>query len=299
MKPVAAETFPMLRNDRFRRYCNGFLAILLLLASPLASPKGDDTGLLFGVFPYLPTGKMEQIFAPIAARFSALTGHRIVLRSRPDYARFREQLKQQTYDIVFIQPFDYVRAAAPNGYIPLARWVSSNKREDRGDLRAIVVARPDSDIETLYDLQGRTIAVPNLEAAVCLLGRYALMNRRIDANVHAAGNHLACLQQVQVRRAAACITAWPPVKLFEHKNKVKLKLLYQSEAIPSSLFAVHKRVPAGERKLLEQELLSWRSTDPASLPYLSRGAWTRLHPASDKDYDGVRKIWKQIGQPGR
>jgi phosphonate transport system substrate-binding protein len=269
---------------------------VLLFASPLAASESQDSSLLFGVFPYLPPGKMEQIFAPIAARFSELTGRRIVLRSRPDYARFREQLKQQTYDIVFIQPFDYVRAAAPNGYIPLARWVSSEEVDDRGDLRAVVVARPDSGIETLSDLRGRTVAVPNLEAAVCLLGRYALMNKHIDANIHAAGNHLACLQQVQVKRAAACITAWPPVKLFEHKNKVKLKLLYQSEAIPSSLFAVHERVPPGERRLLEQELLSWRNTDPASVPYLSRGAWTRLHPATDKDYDGVRKIWEQIGQ---
>jgi phosphonate transport system substrate-binding protein len=238
---------------------------------------------------------MEQIFAPIAARFGELTGRPIVLRSRPDYGRFREQVKQQAYDILFIQPFDYIRVGAPNGYIPLARWVATDDSDDRGDLSAIMVARPDTGIESLQDVQNRAVAVPNLDAAVSLLGRYVLRNQRVNAHIRSAGNHLACLQQVQVKRAAACITAWPPVKLFEQKNGVKFKLVYQTRTIPSSLFAVHRRVPAEQRKLLQKELLSWRKGDPASAAYLSEGAWTRLYPATDKDYDIVRDIWTQVG----
>ena len=54
-------------------------------------------------------------------------------------------------------------------------------------------------------------------------------------------------------------------------------------------------VPAEQRKLLQKELLSWRKGDPASAAYLSEGAWTRLYPATDKDYDIVRDIWTQVG----
>jgi len=270
---------------------------LLLLTATLA--LADSDSLTFGVFPYLPTTRIEQIFAPIAARFGKLTGRPISLRSRPDYARFREQVRQQTYDILFVQPFDYVRIAAPHGYTPLARWVATDDSDDRGDLSAIVVARPDTGIEKLQDLQNRTVAVPNLDAAVALLGRYALRNQGVNANIHAVGNHLACLQQVQVKRAAACITAWPPVKLFEQKNGVKFKLVFKTRVIPSSLFAVHRRIPAEQRKLLRKELLSWRKDDPATAVYLSAGAWTRLYPATDKDYDVVRRIWTQVesGKP--
>lgn len=266
---------------------------LLLLTAALAS--ADEESLTFGVFPYLPTTRMEQIFAPIAARFGELTGRPINLRSRPDYARFREQVKQQAYDIVFVQPFDYIRVGAPNGYIPLARWVATDDSDDHGDLSAIMVARSDAGIEKLQDLQDRTVAVPNPDAAVSLLGQYALRNQGVNAHIRSAGNHLACLQQVQVRRAAACITARPPVKLFEQKNGVKFKLVYQTHAIPSSLFAVHRRIPAEQRKLLQKDLLSWRKADPATAVYLSEGAWTRLYPATDKDYDIVREIWTQVG----
>jgi len=277
-----------MRRTDLRVYLAGTVSTALLLLTATLAIAGDD-GLTFGVFPYLPTARMEQIFAPIAARFGELTGRPIVLRSRPDYGRFREQVKQQAYDILFIQPFDYIRVGAPNGYIPLARWVATDDSDDRGDLSAIMVARPDTGIED------RAVAVPNLDAAVSLLGRYALRNQRVNAHIRSAGNHLACLQQVQVKRAAACITAWPPVKLFEQKNGVKFKLVYQTRTIPSSLFAVHRRVPAEQRKLLQKELLSWRKGDPATATYLSEGAWTRLYPATDKDYDIVRDIWTQVG----
>ena len=282
---------------------SGLPVIVVLLAIVLqarwAAATGHEEPLRFGVFPYLPTPKLEQIFAPIAARISQLTDRRVLLRSRPDYGRFREQLRQQTYDIVFVQPFDYVRVAAPNGYLPLARWVSSHDPQDHGDLRAVMVARPDAGIKTLADLEGRTVVVPNLDAAVCLLGRYALISKGINTDIRAAGNHLACLQSVQVKHAAACITAWPPVELYERKTGAKLQLIYQTQAIPSSLFAVHKRVPAAERALIEKELLSWRSGDPASAPYLSQSAWTRLTAAKDSDYDVVRKIWAQVRNQSR
>lgn len=275
------------------------LSILLLFQVVSVRADNSNNNLTFGVFPFLPTKKMEQIFAPIAARFSELTDRPVVLRSRPDFVRFREQLKQQTYDIVFVQPFDYIRVAADGGYIPLARWVASNDKNDRGNLSAIIVARADSVVESINNLDGRAVAVPHPDAAVSLLGRHALAKQHVKAEIHVAGNHLACLQQVQVRRAAACITAWPPVKLFEKKHAVSLKLIYKTEVIPSSLFAVHERVPASQRKSLANELLSWRTGDPVQKAYLSRGGWTRLYPAADKDYDIVRAIWAQIGHSER
>lgn len=275
-----------------------FINILLLTLMPCQAMSAHaDDALTFGVFPYLPTPKMEQIFSPIAARFSELTGRPVVLRSRPDFVRFREQVRQQTYDIIFIQPFDYIRATANSNYIPLARWGAGNDEDDQGSLRAIVVTRSDSNVESINDLDGRAVAIPHPDAAVSLLGQHALSRLHVKAEIHVAGNHLACLQQVQVKRAVACITAWPPVKLFENQHGVKLKPVYRTRKIPSAIFAVHTRVPAGQRQLLETELLSWASGSPVQKNYLSRAGWTRLHRATDKDYDVVRDIWSLIGHP--
>jgi phosphonate transport system substrate-binding protein len=290
------KAIPMPGTD-LRARCRNWLVWLtpLLTHTGFAAAGSDGSSLTFGVFPYLPTKQMEQIFAPIAARFGELTGRPVALRSRPDYARFRAQVRQQTYDILFIQPFDYVSVAATNGYIPLARWVASSDRDDHGNLSAIIVARQDSAVTTVHDLEGQAVAVPHFDAAVTLLGRYALARQGIQVDIRAAGNHIACLHQLQVKRCAACITAWPPAKLFAQKNGIKLKLLYTSDSIPSSLFAIHSRVPAEQRELLANELLSWRGDNPEDTAYLAKGAWTRLYPAVDRDYDIVRKIWAEIG----
>jgi ABC-type phosphate/phosphonate transport system substrate-binding protein len=130
---------------------------------------------------------------------------------------------------------------------------------------------------------------------VTLLGRYALARQGIKVDVRAAGNHITCRQRLQVKRSAACITAWPPAKLFEQKNGLKLKLVCAGDSIPSSLFAIHSRVPSEQRKLMQQELLSWQGDNQNDTAYLANGAWARLYPAADEDYDIVREVGGKIG----
>jgi len=259
-------------------------------ADPPPVPQAGDT-LTFGVLPYLSTQKMEQVFSPIAARFGALTGRSVMLRSRPDSPRFREQVKQASYDIIFIQPFDYIRVGAANGYIPAARWVAGDDPHDRGYMRAIFVTRVDSMVKRIEDLRDAAVAVPHEEDAASLLGRNALRKHRVAVRIQVAGNHLACLHQVQVRRAAACISTHPTVTLYEAQHDTLLRRLDTTQAIPSSLFAIHRRVALSHRNLIRAELLSWHPGNPSAQAYLAGGGWARLYPATDADYDVARTIW--------
>ena len=199
-------------------YCTFVLTLLFALTSGIpAHAEEPAKGLSLGVFPYLPTSKLEQIFAPIAVRFGEVTGQPVTLRSRPDFDRFREQVSQQTYDIIFIQPFDYIRAAADNGYRPLACWVARDDQTPGCNLKAVIVTRKDSGIEKLDDLAGRRLSVPHTSAAVSLLARHALAMKELDSGVdiHSAGNHNNCMQQVVTRKTDACATAIPPFSLFQ------------------------------------------------------------------------------------
>jgi len=246
-----------------------------------------------GVFPYLPTSKLELFYAPVAARFSEILGIKVNLRSRPDFERFRERVGQQNYDLIFIQPFDYVRTAADSGYLPLARWVTSENSQDTGELRAIFVVGPDSSAQTLSDLSGKRVATPDRDAAVSLLGSYALSKFQLDDDVEIRplNNHLTCLKQVQLKKAAACVTAWPPLKFFRKQTGINFRVLYETSHIPSSLYAVHKSMPAEQQERLRAEMLSWNADNPEDRIYLHKGGWSRMYPASDSDYDSVREIW--------
>ncbi len=272
-------------------------ACLLLVSGGSAYPeRSADTPFILGVFPYLPASKLEQVYAPVAARFSEVLGEKVVLRSRPDFDRFREQVRQQAYDIILIQPFDYVRAAAPSGYIPVARWVASKDPADDGQLRAIFVVRADSGISGLQDLAGKTIATPHPDAAVSLLGRSVLTETKLDKKVRfsAVGNHTSCLQRLVVRKAAACVTAYPPLKNYRKRTGQLLTVIHESRSVPSSVYAVNESMPPRQRRLLAEEILSWNAESEKHRVYLHLGAWERLHAATDADYEPVRQIWNQL-----
>ncbi len=63
---------------------------------------------VFGVFPHLAVARLEKIYAPIAADFGRVLERKVYLRTKPRFEKFMAELRKQTYDIAFVQPFDYV-----------------------------------------------------------------------------------------------------------------------------------------------------------------------------------------------
>lgn len=283
---------------RSGRQC--FMPLLIILLAPLGSPSaapGGDRVYQLGVFPYLPPAQLETAFAPVAEQFSAVLGVPVKFRSRPDFTTFRSNVTQQVYDIVYIQPFGYIRAAAPAGYIPLARFVSLNDTGDTGLLKAIVVVAEESDIDDIHDLRGAVIAMPDREAAVSLLGLSFLRQVGLfdgdTVRILYQLNHGSCMQQVIIRKASACVTAYPAKAQFEYKTGRRLKVIAKTRRIPSTLFAVHNRVPAPLRERLRAEITSWTRLNQGK-HILDSLHMRRYLETSDSDYDPVRRIWNEL-----
>src|SRR5216110_3130024 len=75
----------------------------------------------FGVFPNLPLARVYELHAPMASEFESKLGRPVRLSSKAAYAAFGDELRNETYDIALVQPFDYVDAHDKHGYLPLAR----------------------------------------------------------------------------------------------------------------------------------------------------------------------------------
>lgn len=251
----------------------------------------------YGVFPYVPVASIEEIHAPIAKRFSKILDHPVIVESRPTFELFRDAVEGQRYDIIYIQPFGYIRSAAPSGYIPLARFVSSGDKEFTGTIKALFVTLSKSSLDRLDQLEHKVVAMPSAEAAVSVLGvaylkEHGLVDgHNIEIKYHK--NHFSCLQQLIIQKASACVSALPAVKLFESDKNLTLKIFATSQAIPSSLIAVHRRIPRSKRLQLQKEILSWKTTIHGR-EILKRGKWLGYIRADDKDYDTVRNIWKEV-----
>ncbi len=242
---------------------------------------------VMGVFPHLPPRELEEVFAPMAKDLGAEIGRRIILASSTTYERFADNLQQQKFDIAFVQPFDYVRAADALGYRPLATRTEK--------LSAIVVVKPDSPVTSLSDLKGKRIAIPPESAAVSVLLINHLRSSGLvpgrDVTLSHHRSHVSCLQKVMIGEAEACGTAAPALRFFQNKMHVELKVIARTREIPHTLFAVHPRVPEDVRQRLRARIVGWGETDEGK-EILGRGELTPFVVTRDADYDVVRELAK-------
>jgi phosphonate transport system substrate-binding protein len=260
-------------------------------AIPAIAAPADETGtLIFGVFPYLPTAQLEQLYAPVAADLSAATGLEVQLRSRPSFDLFREELAQQRYDLIYIQPFTYEGVARQHGYDSVAR--------PSPPLRAIFVVRSDSDIQSIDQLRGTTLSMPPKRAAVSLLGSETLRLHRLfpgnDLRVMYQNNHAACLRAVLIRKTSACVTAPAPLEVLTARTGVSFRILDYSDEVPGATYAVHRRLPAPVRSAITNRIVNWHRNQ-AGRKLLESLKIPAFVSSSNDDYLPVRRILDSLG----
>ena len=251
-----------------------------------AQARAADGPYEFGVFPHLPLAKIQEYFEPIEADFEAKLGRPVRLSSKPTYSSFKEALRKETYDIAFVQPFDYVEAHDKHGYLPLARRAVQ--------LEAVILVRPDSPLKSLKDLKGKTIANPPVEAAVSHLTSLALR----DAGINPATgvkrdhgkSHFTCMQAVLIGDADACGTAEQAMMHFQREKQMttRFRVLHRTPPIAHALFVVHKRVPKRDRDVLLRTIVDWPKTEQGERIVRS-GQFSPFVQARDAEYDTVRR----------
>jgi len=265
------------------------LACAFVLALPglavQANPPDTGSPYIMGVFPHLPPRQLEKVFSPMASDLGSAINQKIVLRTNTTFERFSQSLDTQIFDIAFVQPFDYVRIADKYGYRPLAA------RSE--ELAAILVVKEDSPLNKLQDLRGMKIAMPPAVAAVSYLIRDLLLENGMDPDTDVTlsnhRSHMSCMQQVLIREADACGTAAPPLRFFQHRMKVKMKIVATSREIPHALFVIHPRVPDEKKQAIRQRIISWSDTIEGK-QLLERGRLKPFVQVSDSSYDVIRKM---------
>jgi phosphonate transport system substrate-binding protein len=251
-----------------------------------ATTVAADKPYQFGVFPYLPVTKIHELYGPMAQDFGAKLGMELRLSSKARYAAFEEELRRSTYDIAFVQPFDYVEAHDRYGYLPLARRA--------GGMEALIVVRDDSPLRALDDLKGKAIANPPADAAVSRLTSMALWDAGIDPNTGVrrdyGKNHFTCLQSVLIGAADACGTAEQPFRTLEKQRKTAtgFRILHKTVRIPHAVFVVHARVPVRHRDVLLRTIVDWPKTEEGRR-ILDRGQFAPFVAARDAEYAVVRR----------
>ena len=285
---------PPQATDPSRRACLRQLAgsVAAPLAAVLPGLSLAQAPYTLAVVPYFSPSRLEEIYAPAAADLARSLDHGVVFRTASSWDKFFFQLKAQAYDIAFVHALFYVPAADEFGYLPLARM--------REPFTAVVVVPDNSPIRTLDDLRDKVIATPPNYLPAVQLGKKALRDKGLVRGQSVTFNETrtvdACLQETLVGAAQACIAPTFAAHAFQATTGVRMRVVQESAALPSSVFVVHKRVPAEVRERMRAALLAWNQT-PSGQAVLKSINTRSLVAASDADYDAVRVFVRTLDEP--
>jgi ABC-type phosphate/phosphonate transport system substrate-binding protein len=284
----------MMRNGcRTSRLAAGVVAGVALAwhlqLATAGDPAGPPEAYRLGVFPYVPVQAIDRIYGPVAAQFAEDLGRPIHLKTKPTFEKFAEELRRETYDIIMVHPFFYVEARDGHHYLPLARVEEP--------LTAVFVVRDDGPIATLADLKGGTIGLPPPLAAATELVRAALLDAGLVPGVDVAFEHYrlkpSCLHAIVVGHVAACGLPRFALSQLHPTSEPKLRVIFETEPVSNFVFAAHARLPESDRIDLGRSILAWPFTAKGR-KILAGGAWSRFVPATDQDYDEVRRHVLQL-----
>jgi phosphonate transport system substrate-binding protein len=263
------------------------LGLMLLAGTAHAAPAADGP-IVFGVLNQQSPALTAERWNPILHYVTGVTGVPLVLKMGATVVETNAMMARGAFDLMFtnhnFQPeFDGL------GYKVIARWAGE-------PIRTVIAAPADSPVRELRELDGKAVAFPSREAFVgYAVPLVALRNAKVSVTEVFAGNQEGAMAQLKARRVEAAAVNSRFLAQYAEREGLRFREIYVSEGYPELAVIVHPRVPAATVDKIRRALIGM-ADDPNAAPIMARIRFKGFAPATDKDYDGVRRVYRLIGQ---
>jgi phosphonate transport system substrate-binding protein len=260
------------------------LAMVVLASGVLA----QERPLAFGVLNQQSPTRTAERWNPILHYVTSTSGVPLHLRMGPTVQDTNAMMARGEFDFVFTNhnfqtEFDSI------GFRVIARWGGE-------PIHGVIAVPATSPVKTLKDLDGRRVAFPSVDAFVAYaVPVVALRQAGVKVEEVFAGNQEGVLAQLKARRVDAGAVNSRFLAQYSQREGVQFREVFVSEVYPDLAVIAHPRVPAATVEKVKQALLGMKK-DPAAAPILTRAGSQGFEPATERDYDGVRHVYRSIGQ---
>ena len=264
------------------------VAVLATPALALAqAPAAAATPLSFGVLNQQSPSLTAERWNPILGYVTTSTGVPLRLRMGPTVQETDAMMGRGEFDFVFTNhnfQTEYDRV-----YRVIARW--------GGDpIHCVIATATDSPIKTLSDLVGKRVAFPSPDAFVgYAVPLMALRRAKVSVQEVFAGNQEGTMAQLKAGRVDAAAVNSRFLKQYAEREGMQFREVFFSEGYPELAVIAHPRVPAELVEKVRAALIRMKD-DKDAAPVLARAKSPGFEPATDRDYEGVRRVYRQIGQ---
>jgi phosphonate transport system substrate-binding protein len=264
--------------------------VLALMAAIGGGGRGaaQDVSLAFGVLNQQSAVLTAERWNPILHYLTSVSGVPLQLKMGPTVQDTDAMMAKGDFDFVytnhnFQSEFDHIP------FRVLARWSGE-------PIHGVLAVPADSDVRNLRQLDGKRIAFPSNDAFVAYaVPVVALRQAGVKFTEVFAGNQEGVLAQLKARRVDGGAVNSRFLRDYQEREKVHFREIFTSSGYPDLAVIAHPRVPAAVVEKVRKALLGLKN-DPRAAALREQVRFKGFDQASDRDYDGVRRIYRQIGQ---
>lgn len=216
----------------------------------VALPSVQAREYLLAVVPQLSPSSAYRDWSPFAERLGRETGITLRVRVYRTFDEFETDLANGLPDLVYLNPYQEIRAHRTQGYIPLVR-------DDSYRLSGVLVVRQDSPLQSVRDLNGQTIGFPDANAFAASLYMRALLQEKekIRFTSRYYTTHGNVYRHVIVGDVAAGGGANTTLAAERAETRHELRVLYQTPGTAPHPLSAHPRVPGRDREAITAAIL--------------------------------------------
>ncbi len=200
-------------------------------------------------------------------------------------------LEERLVEISHLGVVSYLEAHDQFGAVPIVKPLN---RDGEPISRSVLITREDTDIGTLTDLRGRSLALGSFHSTLSnLVPRYELIQAGVDPKDLESMERLANDDEVAKAVLAGRFDAGAVEDIVAERYSQKgLRALHVSGPIPKGPLAIRDDLPRRVESAIRDALLKLNPKGAESRQDWAEEIRYGFQPAVDSDYEPIRKILK-------
>ncbi len=253
--------------------------------------------LRISMIPTTDPGKMLRESEPFVNYLRQETGVQIEMTVPTSYAAVVEAISNNNVDIAYLGGFTYIQAAKRAALIPLVQ------RDGDQKFHSVFISQPNSGINGMADLQGKTFAFGDVNSTSGhLMPEYYMRKQGVDASVIAnalyTGGHDATALAVANKRVNAGAVDEAVLERMLQQGKVRsqdVRIFYKTPPFFDYVWVARKGLDPKLASSFVQAMMKLNSANAEQQTVLDMLNAKKYVEARDQDYDVLREAAKSAG----
>lgn len=257
----------------------------LLLSLASFSPAFADQAsqnLQFGIFPYVSPVQMVEFHNPLRARLQQTLGVDVTLVTAPGFKEFVKRTREGHYDIILTAPHLGRLAEVQSGYQRIAQTLH--------EVQGIYLVREDSPIQTLPDLEGKTITMVGRSAIITQMVEHQLKQLGLqdgrNVTFRITRTHNNAMYAPLRNESDASVTGILLFNKIGEKDRQKVRIIGKTPTAPGFMLMTGKRVSAAQHEKLADAVLNFART-PEGKKYMAVTGFKRFDPIDNAQMEAL------------